>query len=192
MEIWQTLLLAFGGYTTLLAILGWLAKSLVSNLITKDIKNFENDLKIKVIEYQTKFVDLHEKRANILATFYKAVIAFEIYFKEHAHPTSQKLTSDENFQHSKKISLRFHEMEKIFIENRIFFTLETCELIDSLIAVLEEIRDTNKTLQLGLTTGGTTQTIRIPSYQGIKNKIEPVKLKVENNFRDILGIDIKS
>jgi len=176
MGIWQTLLLAFGGNAALLAILGWLAKSFVSGLIAKDLKRFENDLKLKTIEHQTKFTGLHEKRANVLASFYKAVNSFEMYFKEHAHPTNQKLTSDENYLHSKEIASRFNHMEKIFIENRIFFTLETCELVDNLLKVLEEIKELNKIIQIGLTTGETTQAIRIPSYQGIKNKIAPGKI----------------
>ena len=192
MKIWQTLLLAFGGNAVLLAILGWLAKSFVSGLIAKDLKGFENDLKLRAIEHQTKFTGLHEKRADVLASFYGAVITFEMYFKEHAHPTNQKLTSDENSQHSKEIASRFNQMEKIFIENRIFFTLETCKLVDNLLKALEEIRELNKTFQVGLTTGGTSQAIRIPSYQGIRDKIAPIKLEVENNFRNILGIDIES
>jgi hypothetical protein len=192
MEIWQTLLLAFGGNAVLLAILGWLAKSFVSGLIAKDLKGFENDLKLKAIEHQTKFTGLHEKRADVLASFYRAVITFEMYFKEHGHPINQKLTSNENYQHSKEIASRFNHMEKIFIENRVFFTLETCKIVDNLLETLEEIRKLNKTIQVGLTTGGTTQAIRIPSYQGIKDKIAPIKLEVENNFRNILGIDIES
>ena len=192
MEIWQTILIAFGGNAALLAILGWLAKSFVSGLIAKDLKSFENDLKLKAIEHQTKFTGLHEKRADVLASFYKAVNSFEIYFKEHAHPTNQTLTSDENSLHSKEIASRFNYMEKTFVENRIFFTLETCKLVDNLLDALEEIRELNKIVQVGLTTGGTTQVIRIPSYQGIKVKVAPIKLEVENNFRNILGIDVES
>lgn len=47
MESWQTILLAFGGNTALLAVLGWLGKSLLDKLIVRDAKQFESDLKAK-------------------------------------------------------------------------------------------------------------------------------------------------
>lgn len=47
MEPWQTILLAFGGNAALLAVLGWLGKSLLDKLIVRDTKQFESDLKAK-------------------------------------------------------------------------------------------------------------------------------------------------
>lgn len=47
MDAWQTLLLAFGGNAALLAILAFLAKSLIEKLIVRDTKVFEADLKRK-------------------------------------------------------------------------------------------------------------------------------------------------
>lgn len=47
MDPWQTILLAFGGNAALLAVLGWLGKSLLDKLIVRDTKQFESDLKAK-------------------------------------------------------------------------------------------------------------------------------------------------
>lgn len=47
MDAWQTLILAFGGNAALLAVLGFLAKSLIEKLIVRDTKVFEADLKYK-------------------------------------------------------------------------------------------------------------------------------------------------
>lgn len=190
MEIWQTFLLAFGGNAVLLVILGWLAKSIVTNLIAKDLKGFKNELKLKTIEHQSKFQGLHEKRAQVLAEFYKAIIAFDMYFKEHAHLTNQQLTTDEELLHSKEIALRYERLEKVFTENRIYFDIKTCELFDRLIESLKEIKELGITMKMELITEGTRQAIRIPSYQGIAEKIDSVKFQVENNFREILGSDV--
>lgn len=79
MEIWQTILIAVGGSAALLAvpvaILGFLAKSLLLNSLSKDLEGFKNGLKIKAIEHQTRFSGLHEKRAVILAEAFS-------YFRE--------------------------------------------------------------------------------------------------------------
>lgn len=47
MSTWQTILLAFGGNAALLAVLGYLGKSLLEKLIVRDTKLFESDLKAK-------------------------------------------------------------------------------------------------------------------------------------------------
>lgn len=47
MDPWQTILLAFGGNAALIAVLGWLCKSLLDKLIIRDTKQFESDLKAK-------------------------------------------------------------------------------------------------------------------------------------------------
>lgn len=167
-------------------------KSFVISLLAKDIKKFENDLKIKAIEHQTRFQGLHEKRAEILADFYKAVISFEMYFKEHAHPTNQKLTSDEDLPHSREIASRYDYLEKAYLENKIYFNMETCRLIDALVNALSDIKEFSHTMKIGLTTGESQRAIRIPSYQGIAEKISPVKLQVENSFRKVLGANDQS
>ena len=45
MEIWETVMLALGGNAVMLAILGWLAKSFVSQLLAKDMTLFKESLK---------------------------------------------------------------------------------------------------------------------------------------------------
>lgn len=75
MEIWQSILLAIGGNTVLLAVLAFVAKSLFEKVLTRDTKKFESDLKaksdaeierlknqlqIRSIEHQVRFSRLHE------------------------------------------------------------------------------------------------------------------------------------
>lgn len=47
MNTWQTLILAFGGNAALIAVLVFLAKSLIEKLIIRDTKVFESQLKAK-------------------------------------------------------------------------------------------------------------------------------------------------
>src|ERR1700722_11976115 len=90
MAAWQTILLAFSGNAALLAILGWLGKSLLERLITRDTKQFESDLKakadvaietlkstlqLKTIEHQVRFSKLHERRAEVIAKLYGYLVA---------------------------------------------------------------------------------------------------------------------
>lgn len=85
MEEWQTILLAFGGNAALLAVLGFIGKSLLEKLIARDTAVFENELNAKSevaieklrhelatssYEYQVKYAKLHEKRAEAIAEAY--------------------------------------------------------------------------------------------------------------------------
>lgn len=47
METWQTLILAFGGNAALLAVLGFLGKSLLEKIIIRDTKIFEANLSLQ-------------------------------------------------------------------------------------------------------------------------------------------------
>jgi hypothetical protein len=44
MELWQALLVAFGGNAALLLVIAFLARSIVGNLLTKDIEKFKGEL----------------------------------------------------------------------------------------------------------------------------------------------------
>lgn len=204
MELWQLAILALGGNAALLAVLGWLAKSLLSNLLAKDVKRYELELKaqtdlalerfkseqqLRAGEHQVRFSRLHEKRAELIAALYKAVVEFEQYFKLNAHPKNQLLTSDEGGKHSKVISRLYENLEALYLPNRIYFGVDTCLLVDSLLVTLAGVRDLNIVIPLRDSRDGSLQdAIRIPSWAGISKQITPVKLDLERNLRQLLGV----
>lgn len=89
MTIWQTVLLAIGGNAALLAVLGWLAKSLVEKLLAKDLERhkanlsaetqaamerLKHDLQRVALEHQVRFSNMHEKRAQVIAELYGLLV----------------------------------------------------------------------------------------------------------------------
>jgi len=86
METWKSVLLAITGNAVVLAVLGYLAKSLLEKFIARESKQFETDLKAKAdaaieklrselqlrtIEHQVRFSKLHEMRAEVIAELYR-------------------------------------------------------------------------------------------------------------------------
>ena len=82
MEAWQVIVAAVLGNAAVLAVLGFLAKALLGQLLQRDILSFQfelkakadsateqlkSDLQIRTIEHQVRFSRLHEKRANVIA-----------------------------------------------------------------------------------------------------------------------------
>ena len=204
MELWQSAVLAIGGHAALLALLGWLAKSLLTHLIDKDVKRYELTLKsqtdlalerfkseqqLRAAEHQVRFSRLHETRAELIAAFYKAVVEFERYFRVHANPMNQLLTSDEGGKHSKAISALYVNLETLYSDNRVFFNVDTCRFVDSLLEALVSVRDLNIAVPVRDSRDGSPmEAIRIPSWTSISAAISPVKADLETNFRQILGV----
>ena len=75
MELWQSLLVAFGGNAALLLVLGFLGRSVMSSVLARDIEQFKATLKVAAVEHQIRFSKLHEKRAEVLAELYKLLVA---------------------------------------------------------------------------------------------------------------------
>jgi hypothetical protein len=74
MELWQAVLIAFGGNAALLLVLGVLGRSLLNSALNKDLEKFKGQLQLAAIEHEIRFSKLHEKRARVIAQLYKLLV----------------------------------------------------------------------------------------------------------------------
>ena len=89
MQPWESILVAVGGNAALLLLLGWLARSLGSQLLAKDLEKFKadlaaassssteklkHDLQLTAVEHQVRFSKLHERRAEVIAELYSLLV----------------------------------------------------------------------------------------------------------------------
>src|SRR5690348_10811487 len=89
METWQSILLAIGGNTALVAVLAWLAKSLIAASLTRDIEQHKSNLalnaqeaidrlrhqlQLAAQEHQVTFSKLQERRAKVVAKVYALLV----------------------------------------------------------------------------------------------------------------------
>ncbi len=150
METWQTILLALGGNAVLLAVLGWLSKSLVSQLLTRDIETFKANLKSEseaeilklkfdieksVIEYQQKISRLHEKRAEVIAETYGALV--QCWHDTNALIFPFDNTEWEQYKEGYDSAMNsINTFFELFNKCRIYFPEELCEKIDEFVMEL--------------------------------------------------------
>ena len=88
----EALVLGVGGNAVLLAVLGLLARSLMSQLLAKDLKRFETELSHRTTlateelkhrlglaaqEHHVRFTKLHERQANVIEEIYTRILDFE-------------------------------------------------------------------------------------------------------------------
>jgi hypothetical protein len=92
MDPWQSILLAFGGNAALLVLLGWLARSLGSQLLARDIEKFKRNIELTAqreietykaqlekdrLRLQISYGGIFEKQADAILDLYKIVLTLE-------------------------------------------------------------------------------------------------------------------
>lgn len=144
-SLWQQLLILFGGNAMLLAVLGYLCKSLLSQMLAKDIEKFKTELKadadvalerhkhtlqITALEHQVRFSKLHEKRAQVVADLYERFVAaywaahtYHQWFVPGGGPSEEDQANDA-FQ-------KLHEAYKFFETNRIYLSVSLAGELDT-------------------------------------------------------------
>lgn len=210
MEIWQTILLAFGGNAALLAILSFLGKSFLDKLIIRDTKQFESDLKaksdmaiehlknelqIKTIEHQIRFSRLHEKRAAVIAELYEHLV--EALWEAESFLSPMEWTGEPNKVEKHKKSMNtLLKLYRYFDRQRIYLPHEVCA---SLEAFIHNVR--SHVINFGgwveyknyeLTGDSSTEKHDAwkSGWDAIKNQVPVAREKLENEFRSLLLGDV--
>lgn len=208
MEIWQTILIAFGGNAALLAVVGILGKSFLDKLILRDTKQFESDLKAKsdsaiehlrndlqlqAIEHQVRFSRLHEKRAAVIAKLYGHLVESLWKAESFLSPMEWAGEPKKKEKHKQAMSKLF-ELYCYFDKHRIYLPTEVCVILDELILNVR-----SHVIKFGVYTRYEEDQLTDNSYlarskawdsgwDAIKNQIPTARESLENEFRNLLGV----
>jgi hypothetical protein len=207
MDIWQTILLALGGNAVMLAVLGWLAKSLVEKLLTKDIERFKaslasetqtaverlkHDLQIVAVEHQVRFSKLHEKRAEVVAELYGLLV--EAYWATSSFVSPMEWTGEPN-KKEKYVTAKnsvadfFHFFEK----HRIYLPENICKQLENFVRGMR-----SKAIGFGVYVHYDDDIISLQTldekhkawaegWEFFEKQVPPARLALENELRGILG-----
>lgn len=207
MEAWQTVLLAFGGNAALLAVLGFLSKSILDKLIIRDTKQFETDLKaksdatiehlknelqLKTIEHQVRFSRLHEKRATVIAELYGHLV--EALWEAESFLSPMEWAGEPNKKEKHKTAVnKLVDLYRYFDKHRIYLPTELCASLESLV-----IQVRSHVVHFGVYVGLDEKTLNEHTHtekekawnsgwDAIKNQIPLARHRLEGEFRALLG-----
>lgn len=150
MQLWEVLLLAFGGNAVLLGVLGWLGRSLASQLLAKDLERFKSELtaassstaerlkhelQLASTEHQVRYAKLHERRAEVIAELYTLLAetqwasqAFVAVFEFAGEPPkSEKYVTAMN---------KAAEFYRFFDKNRIYLPAGLCAKLEEFVRAM--------------------------------------------------------
>jgi hypothetical protein len=208
MELWQTILLAFGGNAALLAVLGLIGKSLLDKLIVRDTQQFESDLKaksdstiehlkselqLKTIEHQVRFSRLHEKRAEIVAELYGHLV--ESLWEAESFLSPMEWAGEPGKQEKHGIAMnKLVELYRYFDKHRIYLPPELCASLEALF-----MRIRSHVIAFGVYVRFHEQSLNDHTrekkeqawndgWDAIKNQVPLARQSLEDEFRLLLGV----
>ncbi|QWF16903.1 hypothetical protein [Lysobacter capsici] len=152
MEAWQSVLLAIGGNTVLLAVLGWLGQQYVQGTLSRELERHKaelaresqlaterlrHDLQLVASERQITFSKLQERRATVIGDAYGLLV--EAYWRG----TEFASRSDAGGEIEMKIKFgaainALGAFNGFFDKNRIYLPEAVCSALDS---VIDEMGD---------------------------------------------------
>ncbi len=205
MTVLEIVVSAVGSSAVLFGAVAWMVKSIVNHVLTRDIEKFklslqnenqqeqlrmQSTLQLHEFEHQVLFSKLHERRACIIADIYGKL--YEFYWAACAF-VKHYGTSDEAKKTCllKKLEVEAEGFKDFFDKHRIYFSEETCSLIDKLINSLDEAYIP---LSMCIQRVGPDSKQDTPAewFNGAKllmNEVPKIKSSLEHSFRQMLGVN---
>lgn len=164
MELWQTILIGFGGPSFLIGVLAYLSKTLLTQWLSREVrrqdaelsrnaKSFELELKAKydlaaeqlkselqrsASEHQIRFARLHEKRAETIAEAY-ALLA-EILWNLESYVKPMQLVGEPSMEEKKHATLKsIVDFYRFFEKNRIYLPAAACDALSAFIGQIKQL-----------------------------------------------------
>ncbi len=207
MSTFEMMVVALTGNAAALAVLGWLAKSLIQNLLNKDLavhrvrlelenerasQAFGHELALAAREHDITFSKLHQRRAQTIAKLYRLL----------------SITADKGINYSTPITYSdepskselynifasaFNEAAHYFYSNKLFLPEESCEKIEKLFKGLKS-HPSKMNTYMNLAEMHKTSEIEIKSldawndaWKYFSNDFKPAMAVLERDFRILLG-----
>jgi len=150
MSPFEAIVLSLGGNAVLLAVLGWLARSLLGQLVAKDLERFKtqlasasnaaaeqlkHELQLVAQEHQILVSKLHEKRAQVVAETYGLLVEAQWAAQDFISPMewAGEPTKKEKYGPAMNKAAEFY---RYFDKNRIYLPTELCANLEGFLRAM--------------------------------------------------------
>jgi len=195
MDLWQAILVAFGGNAALLLVLGFLGRSLLSNALDKDLEKFKGQLQLAATEHEIRFSRLHEKRAEVIAELYKLLVQATWEAESFTSPMEWVGEPDKKEKYITAMNA-IVEYFRFFDQHRIYISPNLCNKLEEFAQKLRTpviqfgvwVRHDYLTDQAAQNKNDAWDT----AWDSVKNDVPQLREAVEQEFRMLLGADDKT
>ena len=205
MDTWGTILQTIGLGGVGMATVGWLVKTIVNSLLSKDVETFKanliaqnsrenerfkHELQRNLLEHQAKFNLLHQERAQKVAELYRKLAISDNLLQNFVSAfgnLEQKRTEIQD-----QLCKSLQELYDFFDPNMIYLNPSICEKIEIFLKKTNSIRVDFDTV-LNFQPEDEEYKTRTRSWHEItkkaKEEVSPIRKELENLFRELLGVN---
>jgi hypothetical protein len=197
---WTEIIKFVGGGTAFLTVIAWLIRSLMQQILSRDLERFRSDLRltgsreieslksllsIEAAKEQIRFSKLQERRAVVIAKAYKKLVALKSAGAVLTYDPLENDLDDLKKQADEFID-RYFGFRSFIEENAIYFSEET-------VKVAMKLEDQIFSLSLEVRYHSTPADVRelIQRFKAAQKEIEASNKKlrqyIEAEFRKMLG-----
>jgi hypothetical protein len=194
---WESIIEFFGGAAALTGLFAYLGKITIESYLAGKLESHKKNLERIAAEHAIRFQHLHSERAMVVKELYEKLVKID----ESLYSTLRRFQAVEEGTLETKVNTlgnNFNELRNYYLPKRIFFEESLCETI-------ETILESAKGIFYDITTYAVSTDDLSYKYdrelleerhqfwekaRGIhENEVSELKKILENEFRNILGIN---
>lgn len=182
----------FGIFTvSMFAFVGYIARTIISQVLSRDIESFKNKLEMQAFEHQIRFAKLHETTAIVIAELYKRIEIANSDIRNYIKGWVLVGESPEEERRKEAID-SYNEMVRYFRQNAIYFDEETHSKVDKFIKDCKEtIFDFQYKEDMASKEKSKTR-IWFEIEKRFVNEVGLLKEELRKAFKNILGVKEKN
>jgi hypothetical protein len=183
---WQQLIGLIVAPVVVVGAIAWLLRGFISQGFARDLQRYKSELDRQDFEHRERFSLIHQRRAEVIATFYgkiartKSVVADLVgIFQQGGQSLIEK---------KKKAADIYNDMSAYFFENRIFLPHETAEKAEKLVMAIRDVLIEFDTAQMGNDEYKPDQTgLWVQAFKRLRDEVPPILNELEHEFKELLG-----
>lgn len=200
-------LYSFFGINALLVVAAaWLARTVIRQILNRDITRFQADLKQRYatelertradlrlanLDYEHRIASLNIKRGEVVAQLYELMVDFLEATEKYVSPV--KFEGDPETEELGEILTRSaNTFRKFYVKSRIYFSKEVCDVLDDLWKTIYDSVSKYSFWRTHIEYGRKDSKKELEAWQEawsvMKNQIPEVTARIENEFRALLGV----
>jgi hypothetical protein len=203
---WQVLLSTLGRGTAILAAAAWLIRTALNHALTRDAEAFKARLKadtdieteklqsalqMVAFEHQTRFSNLHAKRAEVIAEIYSQMVDVEQHGKRFVYVDVFDETREQAYSETIKRLVEFY----FFLEKRrIYLPEDICTLMQKFVdSIRKSVIRTNiyEPIQQSFNQKVLEEKVKVIQEvnEAFEGSIPAARAALEKEFRSLLGAE---
>jgi hypothetical protein len=184
--MWMELLQSIVPVAIGIPAVAWLAKSITTHRLAKDVEKFKADLAIEANRDNTVFSRLHERRVLVIAEVYAALLAAESAVGHYITQMGAPPLPEGKTQVDVTLAAMWKLVDAVDM-HRIWFTPDTAAKLDNIVAAL---RSSWNLSSMGQRHGRAVEMVE-NGYKLVSEKVPELRSSVEVEFRALLAVELR-